>query len=444
MRKTKRKAAGGGRIERIKIPIRKTVRCAAWIEIQERPKESERSRWWATYSYHDEHAGSANSFGGYIHPIDGGGAVSIKCATRDRALAKALGDLLEDLKRKANAPGVGHASLSQNAKRRAGMAVADLGEFIRREALVHVQNSLAKKPAKQPPGTSLVPIRPADLVPTDPQSPIPNPSAPLVAAERKDLARCEKTIRDGIRSFVEVGRALAEIRDRRLYRETHESFDLYVRDHWQVQRAYAYRLIASAEVVEQLSPIGDKLGAVPENETQARALARLDQAEREEVWRQVVKVAPRDARTGRPIITGQAVEKKVREYVTPPEDFGRKAEGGRRNAENKHEAQRPAPPADPTEETRFDIEGPLEISEEAERGLWNGRQRPWAIGLGALRAMMDRIAGRIGDGDTEFAEAFRDLCISSANEVARRHGAMGVLGTLLGRDPGALRSKKAG
>ena len=85
----------------------------------------------------------------------------------------------------------------------------------------------------------------------------------LPVAEAAALARCEATIARGVKTFVEVGAALTEIRDARLYRATHTSFDDYCRERWQFGRSHAYRLIDSAAVVANLSPIGD---ALPANE----------------------------------------------------------------------------------------------------------------------------------------------------------------------------------
>jgi hypothetical protein len=57
--------------------------------------------------------------------------------------------------------------------------------------------------------------------------------------------------------LVEVGNALREIRDSRLYRATHGTFEAYCRERWGISRPHAYRLISSAEVAKSLSPVGD-------------------------------------------------------------------------------------------------------------------------------------------------------------------------------------------
>lgn len=81
-----------------------------------------------------------------------------------------------------------------------------------------------------------------------------------------------------------MGTALLEIRDSRLYRETHSTFENYCRDRWGMNRRYANRIIEAAVVVENLGPIGpklpstgtDQLVSLPTHESQARPLAKLE------------------------------------------------------------------------------------------------------------------------------------------------------------------------
>lgn len=63
------------------------------------------------------------------------------------------------------------------------------------------------------------------------------------------LAECEKVIGRGLDAFVSVGNALVEIRDDKLYRQTHETFADYCRDRWDLGRARAYQLIDHARTV---------------------------------------------------------------------------------------------------------------------------------------------------------------------------------------------------
>jgi hypothetical protein len=73
-----------------------------------------------------------------------------------------------------------------------------------------------------------------------------NPEDNLTPDEIDNLNRLEATAQDGLETFVEIGSALAEIRDRRLYRDSHASFDEYVRDRWGVDIANGHPLSQTA------------------------------------------------------------------------------------------------------------------------------------------------------------------------------------------------------
>ena len=109
----------------------------------------------------------------------------------------------------------------------------------------------------------------------------------LIPAERDQLAALEGVVERGLATFVEVGRALAEIRDARLYRESHATFADYLRERWDMGRSQGYRLIDAAAVVDVVSPNGD---TAPPSEAVARELAPLlreDEAKVIKVWREL-------------------------------------------------------------------------------------------------------------------------------------------------------------
>jgi len=152
-----------------------------------------------------------------------------------------------------------------------------------------------------PPGYSLVP--------------------PLTKKERRRLEELESIVTRNFRAFYEVGCALREIRQRRLYRETHQTFADYCKDLWDIARQTAYQYIDAAEVVDNVRQIGwenvrncgqnesdsppdenvrhgrqnesDSAIPLPMNECQARALAKYDPEKQREIWIEAVKSAPR-------------------------------------------------------------------------------------------------------------------------------------------------------
>ncbi|HEY9852349.1 MAG TPA: hypothetical protein V6D28_22950 [Leptolyngbyaceae cyanobacterium] len=132
-------------------------------------------------------------------------------------------------------------------------------------------------------------------------------NAQLDAAEQARLTELETVIEQGLQTFYEVGKALDEIREKRLYRETHKTFDAYCKEKWGIARQRAYRLIQAAQVRENLSPIGDIL---PTKENQIRSLSNLPPALQLEIWQEAVESAPNG------IPTGAAVQRLVERRVS--------------------------------------------------------------------------------------------------------------------------------
>lgn len=64
-----------------------------------------------------------------------------------------------------------------------------------------------------------------------------NPEDNLTTAELENLNVLEALAEQGLGPYVQVGKALAEIRDRHLYRDSHDSFQAYVRERWGVDVA---------------------------------------------------------------------------------------------------------------------------------------------------------------------------------------------------------------
>lgn len=99
----------------------------------------------------------------------------------------------------------------------------------------------------------------------------------LPEPERRRLAELERVVDNGLATFVEVGRALAEINASRMYRATHSTFAEYAADRFGIGRSHAYRMISAARVAEIVSPIGDvkseavarELSGLPDNMARA-------------------------------------------------------------------------------------------------------------------------------------------------------------------------------
>jgi hypothetical protein len=160
--------------------------------------------------------------------------------------------------------------------------------------------------------------RDADTVPDPPVSAVADIAAvseisePLSLAETQTLEHYEAIITQGFKTFVEVGQALTAIRDQRLYRQSHGTFEDYLRHRWDLSRPYAYQLMDASEVVKNLSATADIL---PVTETQARPLASLPPEQQPEVWQEVVETAPAGKVTAKHV---QATVKRAKVTGTTP------------------------------------------------------------------------------------------------------------------------------
>lgn len=132
----------------------------------------------------------------------------------------------------------------------------------------------------------------------------------LTASESTALAEHEAVIERGIQTFYEVGMALADIRDRKLYRADYGTFEEYAQQRWNMSRTRAYELMSASAIV---SAIADTETPAPANEGQARALSRVPEPERAAVWAETV-----ERTDGRP--TAAAVRETYEQRQNPPSD----------------------------------------------------------------------------------------------------------------------------
>lgn len=128
---------------------------------------------------------------------------------------------------------------------------------------------------------------------------------PLLPGEREDLVECERVIEAGLKEMVAGAAAMTIIRSKRLYRETHETFEAYIEQRWGVSVRHAYRLMDAAAVMKNLAPIeGMSPFVMPAGESQIRPLKDLPAEKQTEGWLQAIAEAP----NGRPT---QAITRRV-------------------------------------------------------------------------------------------------------------------------------------
>jgi hypothetical protein len=98
----------------------------------------------------------------------------------------------------------------------------------------------------------------------------------LTKQEKTELEKLCAVIEDGLSKFLEVGKSLMEINKRKLYRETHNTFESFVSEKWGIQKSRAYQLMEAAEIKTELSTIGgDSITDEITNERQLRELSKV-------------------------------------------------------------------------------------------------------------------------------------------------------------------------
>ena len=119
------------------------------------------------------------------------------------------------------------------------------------------------------------------------------PERILSEAEKAERESLELTVQQ---AFYIAGQALKALQDKRLYRETHATFESYVRDRFDYTRAAAYYLIKSSTVYENLKcqqfvDTNKSTNILPTKESQCRPLAKLSPKRQREVWQIAVDKA---------------------------------------------------------------------------------------------------------------------------------------------------------
>ncbi|MCC5623643.1 hypothetical protein [Nostoc sp. CHAB 5715] len=131
----------------------------------------------------------------------------------------------------------------------------------------------------------------------------------LTEQEISDRLHLERKVE---RAFFEAGKALAELRDRRLYRSTHKTFEEYCRDRFSYTYRHVNYLIAGCLIVDNIkmgtnssqNESQDEMGTnssqiLPTSEVQVRPLAKLEPQQQPEAWQHAVEQAGGKVPSGR-------------------------------------------------------------------------------------------------------------------------------------------------
>lgn len=109
------------------------------------------------------------------------------------------------------------------------------------------------------------------------------------------LQGLEIIIERGRASFIEVGKALAEIKSANLYAEEFGTFEAYCQERWGFGKRYANMIIESSATVQSLGSIPGTM--VPTTERQARELSKVPADKRAEVMQAATSRASTENRS---------------------------------------------------------------------------------------------------------------------------------------------------
>ena len=136
----------------------------------------------------------------------------------------------------------------------------------------------------------------------------------LTTTDTTRLRECEDKIDRSLRSFVDIGDALLEIRESRLYRDEHTTFERYCQERWNITKSRANQLISASRLVQNLEN-ADSAGVLPSSESVARELQRVDDARVDDVWNRVVETAPVGS-NNEAVVTARHVRETIEQLTT--------------------------------------------------------------------------------------------------------------------------------
>ncbi len=149
----------------------------------------------------------------------------------------------------------------------------------------------------------------------------------LTEEEESDRLFLERKVE---RAFSEAGSAWQELRDRRLYRSTHRTFESYCQERFGFSRRHINYLITAVDVVDNLKmgTIGSQKsetetrtnGAqiLPTSERQVRPLTKLEPEQQREAWTKAVESAGGKVPSGRIV---KDIVQRIRERTRVPNPY---------------------------------------------------------------------------------------------------------------------------
>ncbi len=116
----------------------------------------------------------------------------------------------------------------------------------------------------------------------------------MTAREKKLFIAKEHVLEHHFGTFKQAGEALIAIRDQRLYRENHPTFEAYCRERWDMSKTQANRLISAAQVMENVETPETHAVTSRFTEGSVRPLTTLKPETQKKVVAKLAKQAPKE------------------------------------------------------------------------------------------------------------------------------------------------------
>jgi hypothetical protein len=115
-------------------------------------------------------------------------------------------------------------------------------------------------------------------------------------SELTTFNECDRVIRRGLSTYVEIGTALRQVRDDKLHKEMYTTFEDCCREQWGMGRTHAFYTIDAAKA---FTIVNTSEAPGPQNEAQARELVPLmdDPDEMRAVWEEALEHGNPTAKT---------------------------------------------------------------------------------------------------------------------------------------------------
>lgn len=154
----------------------------------------------------------------------------------------------------------------------------------------------------------------------------------MSAREKKLFIAKERVLEHHFGTFRHAGEALLAIRDQRLYREHHATFETYCRERWDMSKTQANRLISAAQVVGNIATPQNAAFVSRLTEGSVRPLTTLKPETQKKVVAQLEQKGARDITaklvqdTARQIAPREVPKEKTKDGQRGPSDLIRRSE----------------------------------------------------------------------------------------------------------------------